>query len=64
MAFAPGRDSQKKPISTPCIQVCRIAPESQLCVGCLRTLDEIAGWAGFSDEERRAILEQLPGRKT
>jgi predicted Fe-S protein YdhL (DUF1289 family) len=29
---------------------------SGLCIGCGRTLDEIAGWADMSAEERRAIM--------
>jgi predicted Fe-S protein YdhL (DUF1289 family) len=34
---------------------------SGLCIGCGRTLDEIAGWAAMSAEERMAVL---PARKT
>jgi predicted Fe-S protein YdhL (DUF1289 family) len=37
---------------------------SGLCIGCGRTLDEIAGWAAMSAEERRAIMAVLPARKT
>jgi predicted Fe-S protein YdhL (DUF1289 family) len=36
---------------------------SGLCIGCGRTLDEIAGWTDMSAEERRAILALLPARK-
>jgi hypothetical protein len=36
---------------------------SGLCVGCLRTLGEIAGWAGFSDAERAEIMRRLPERR-
>jgi hypothetical protein len=35
----------------------------ELCIGCGRTLDEIAGWADMSAEERRAIMALLPARK-
>jgi uncharacterized protein len=37
-------------------------PVSGLCVGCYRTLDEIAGWIGFSDETKRALIAALPAR--
>jgi uncharacterized protein len=37
---------------------------SGLCIGCGRTLDEIAQWAAMSNEERRAIMAILPARKT
>jgi predicted Fe-S protein YdhL (DUF1289 family) len=33
-----------------------------LCVGCLRTLDEIARWSALSNAERQAILDTLAGR--
>jgi predicted Fe-S protein YdhL (DUF1289 family) len=33
------------------------------CIGCGRTLDEIARWADMSNEERRAIMALLPARK-
>jgi hypothetical protein len=35
----------------------------KLCIGCGRTLDEIAGWADMSTEERRAVMAVLPARK-
>lgn len=49
---------------SPCIRLCRIDPASGLCAGCLRTLDEIAGWASFSEDQRRAINASLAGRST
>jgi len=28
------------------------------------TLDEIAAWSGLSNDEKRAVLAQLPARRT
>ncbi len=50
-------------ISTPCIKVCVVDGESGLCLGCLRTLPEIAGWGRLSEDERRAVMAELPARK-
>lgn len=36
--------------------------ESSLCLGCLRTLEEVAAWSSYSDEERAGIMADLPGR--
>lgn len=47
---------------SPCIQICVVHPESRLCTGCYRSLDEIAAWGRMSSEERRAVVAQLPGR--
>ena len=49
-------------IESPCVQVCLIHPETRLCVGCRRTGDEIARWSSMSAEDRRRIMEELPGR--
>ena len=50
-------------IQSPCINVCKMNPDTRLCEGCLRTLDEIAAWSGLSNEEKRAVLEQIPERR-
>jgi predicted Fe-S protein YdhL (DUF1289 family) len=39
-------------------------PDTGLCEGCLRTLDEIAGWSAMSDAGKRAVLAQLVTRRT
>ena len=51
-----------RPIATPCVQVCAVDGQSGLCLGCRRTLAEIAGWARMSDEERAAVMADLPKR--
>ena len=50
------------PIKTPCIKVCAVSGQTGLCVGCGRTLAEIAGWSELSEVERRAIMAELPAR--
>jgi predicted Fe-S protein YdhL (DUF1289 family) len=51
------------PIKTPCIKVCVVDGESGLCLGCFRTLNEVASWARFSDAEREALMAELPSRR-
>jgi predicted Fe-S protein YdhL (DUF1289 family) len=51
-----------RPIKTPCVQVCVVDGESGLCLGCRRTLPEIAGWSRLTDAEREAVMADLPGR--
>ena len=50
------------PVSTPCIKICIVRGESGLCVGCGRTLAEIAGWGGMDEDRRREIMAELPAR--
>jgi predicted Fe-S protein YdhL (DUF1289 family) len=49
---------------SPCINVCRIDAAGDLCVGCLRTLDEIVAWADAGADEKRAILVRVAQRRT
>lgn len=49
-------------IESPCVKVCVVHPQARICVGCNRTIDEIAAWSRMSAETRRAIMSELPGR--
>jgi predicted Fe-S protein YdhL (DUF1289 family) len=53
-----------RPIATPCVKVCVVDGESGLCLGCFRTLAEVAAWSRLSEAEREAIMADLPGRPT
>jgi predicted Fe-S protein YdhL (DUF1289 family) len=44
-------------MQSPCKQLCRI--EDQVCVGCNRTLYEVAAWSRLTDEERTHIMSTL-----
>jgi uncharacterized protein len=47
---------------TPCVKVCVIDPISALCIGCGRTVDEIAAWTALSEPDRLTIMAELAGR--
>ena len=51
-------------IRTPCVKVCVVDGESGLCMGCYRRLSEVAAWARLSDDERAAIMSELPDRRS
>ncbi len=36
---------------------------SGLCIGCLRTLDEIVRWGRLDDRERKRIVDAIPQRR-
>ncbi|HYD73299.1 MAG TPA: DUF1289 domain-containing protein [Candidatus Binatia bacterium] len=50
------------PISTPCTKVCAVSGQTGLCIGCGRTLSEIARWGALTEPERKAIMAELPAR--
>jgi predicted Fe-S protein YdhL (DUF1289 family) len=47
---------------TPCIAICIIDPKTGLCLGCGRTLPEIARWHRIENAERLAVMAQLSAR--
>jgi predicted Fe-S protein YdhL (DUF1289 family) len=49
-------------MQTPCVKVCTLDARSGLCLGCGRTLDEIARWASMSEAERARIMAELARR--
>ena len=49
-------------LSTPCVQVCVIDPLSALCIGCGRTVAEIAAWTAMSEAERGVVMVGLGER--
>ena len=61
-AVAP--DSKVAPsagVASPCVDICRLDAQG-LCVGCRRTLGEIAEWSRASDARRLEILNALKMR--
>lgn len=50
-------------IETPCVKICTLDAQRRLCLGCGRTVDEIARWGGMTAAERRRVMEQLPERR-
>ena len=49
---------------SPCIKVCFCwISDRQLCVGCFRTLEELARWTHYSDAKREAIGTKLSKRR-
>jgi predicted Fe-S protein YdhL (DUF1289 family) len=58
----PGAAAEPTPVS-PCLGICLMDPRTRTCRGCLRTIEEIAGWYTASNAEKRAILECLDERR-
>ena len=50
-------------VDSPCIKICVLHPVDRVCIGCYRTLDEIASWSAMSAFERARITADLPARR-
>ena len=56
--------SKKKLIKkiSPCIGICKLDVNSNLCIGCFRSADEIAKWPQLDNEKALKIMEEIKYR--
>jgi predicted Fe-S protein YdhL (DUF1289 family) len=50
-------------VMSPCKSICIMDGKSNLCIGCKRTIDEIARWPMMPDDERQKVVDSLKSRK-
>jgi predicted Fe-S protein YdhL (DUF1289 family) len=50
-------------LRSPCVGVCELDIETDRCLGCLRTLAEIAAWPTLGDAEKQRLLDRLNLRR-
>lgn len=48
---------------TPCVGRCSHNVGGDICKGCGRTVAEVRDWNTYSNDEKRAIMAQLPERR-
>ncbi len=48
-------------VKSPCISVCHM--NEGVCVGCLRTIDEIRDWMIMTADEKRSVLALVEQRR-
>ena len=48
---------------SPCLGICLMDPATRRCRGCLRTVEEIAGWLDASIAEKHALIAVLVERR-
>ena len=63
MTATAGEPGGASKLVSPCIGICLMDPATRTCRGCLRTIEEIAGWYDASIPEKQAILTRLAARR-
>ena len=61
----PPPDAQRddRPVPSPCVSVCVLDPQgTNVCIGCGRTLAEVAAWSELTNAQKRAVVALLPAR--
>ena len=51
-------------VPSPCVSVCVMDPQSQVCTGCWRSLEEIGAWSRMPDEAKRKVWQRIQQRLT
>jgi len=51
------------PLTSPCVGVCQINAKTKFCLGCFRTLREVAHWSRYDDDQKREVLLALRERQ-
>lgn len=49
-------------VPSPCIGVCALDDTTSICIGCGRTLAEVAAWSRLTNAQRREVVTRLPAR--
>ena len=57
------KPEEQTPVPSPCINVCRMVPETGLCQGCMRTIEEIVAWGKADDAYKRAVWAEIRRRE-
>jgi uncharacterized protein len=57
----PGK--RKRRLVSPCAGVCILHTETKLCLGCYRTVTEIANWQVMGTDEQHRIMAAIADRR-
>jgi predicted Fe-S protein YdhL (DUF1289 family) len=60
--FAANLPPRPTMIESPCVKICTLDARSGQCLGCGRTIDEIARWTTMGASERDRVMGELPLR--
>ena len=61
--MAPSDSIKTQKLLSPCVSICKMDPEDEFCLGCFRTLSEIALWPSMGQEDQMVLLEALGDRR-
>src|SRR5579859_6774163 len=50
-------------IESPCIGVCEMSEDQKVCIGCHRSLSEIANWQHLTDIEKIHVIAAAQARR-
>ena len=60
---ASDRARGRKRLVSPCAGVCILHTETKFCLGCYRTINEIAQWQEMSVDDQHRVMTELAHRR-
>lgn len=51
------------PVPSPCVSLCKMSPQTGLCLGCMRNIDEIIAWSKADDGYKRGVWAEIRRRE-
>lgn len=49
-------------VNSPCVRECAL-DQDEICLGCLRSIEEIMQWSGADNKQKRQILARVESRR-
>ena len=49
-------------VPSPCVAICQMDDDQAVCIGCLRTLDELRLWSTLDTVAKRAVWRRIETR--
>jgi hypothetical protein len=56
------RAEPERALQSPCVNICVLDPDHKHCIGCGRSLSEIAQWTRLGEAARAELMIELPRR--
>ena len=54
---------QDRYLTSPCMGICKLFEDTNICQGCFRTLQEITDWSELSETGKLEVLNRIEQRK-
>lgn len=55
--------STNSKVDSPCVAICQLDDDGNYCIGCFRTVDEIAHWIEYDENAKQKIIDELAERQ-
>ncbi len=62
-SMATSKQPKRTKLPSPCVSICQMDAQDEMCLGCFRTRAEIATWQSMDQDDQLLLLEILRDRR-